>query len=207
MRRILVISVAALFLVACGGKSSAPPQTAGSGAATAAPPAETTPPPAGGTGEDILRVLRDYKVAVCNCKDAACVEAAQKPVLAWAEANAEALKAFEPTKEQEEEVDRIETESSACEEKIIAASGGGGTPAGPPITAAEILAKMAEFKNKVCLCKDKACIEKVQSEMMEWAMQHMESMKTMKPTKAEDEQADKIEGEMDACITKVTGKP
>lgn len=73
--------------------------------------------------------------------------------------------------------------------------GGGG--------ADEILGKMRSFKDKVCACKDKACIEGVEKEMMEWAMKNMDKMKNMKPTKAQDEAADKIEDEMDKCKEKV----
>ena len=75
--------------------------------------------------------------------------------------------------------------------------GGGG--------ADEILGKMKGFKDKVCACKDKACVEGVEKEMMEWAMKNMDKMKNMKPTKAQDEAADKIEDEMDKCKEKLSG--
>jgi hypothetical protein len=78
-----------------------------------------------------------------------------------------------------------------------AGCGGGG--------ADEILGKMRSFKDKMCKCKDKACVEGVEKEMMEWAMKNMEKMKDMKPTKAQEEAADKIDDEMDKCKEKAEG--
>ncbi len=75
--------------------------------------------------------------------------------------------------------------------------GGGG--------ADEILGKMRGFKDKACKCKDKACVEGVEKEMMTWAMANMEKMKNMKPTKAQDEAADKIKDEMEKCKEKASG--
>ena len=77
--------------------------------------------------------------------------------------------------------------------------GGGG--------ADEILGKMRGFKDKVCACKDKACVEGVEKEMMEWAMKNMDKMKNMKPTKAQDEAANKIEDEMDKCKERLEASP
>lgn len=81
---------------------------------------------------------------------------------------------------------------------LAAGCGGGG--------ADEILGKMRGFKDKVCACKDKACVEGVEKEMLEWAMKNMDKMKNLKPTKAQDEAADKIEDEMDKCKAKFEAK-
>ncbi len=80
---------------------------------------------------------------------------------------------------------------------LVAGCGGGG--------ADEMLGKMRGFKDKVCACKDKACVENVEKEMMEWAMKNMDKMKDIKPTKAQDEQADKIQDEMEKCKEKHEG--
>jgi hypothetical protein len=78
-----------------------------------------------------------------------------------------------------------------------AGCGGGG--------ADEILGKMRSFKDKMCKCTDKACVDGVEKEMMEWAVKNMEKMKGMKPTKAQEEAADKIDDEMDKCKEKAEG--
>lgn len=80
---------------------------------------------------------------------------------------------------------------------LVAGCGGGG--------ADEMLGKMRGFKDQICKCTDKACVEKVEKDMMEWAMKNMEKMKDIKPTKAQDEAADKIQDEMEKCKDKATG--
>jgi hypothetical protein len=82
---------------------------------------------------------------------------------------------------------------------LLAASGCGGGGAD------EAIGKLRGFKDKVCACKDKACVDNVEKEMMEWAMKNMEKMKDVKPTKAQDEAADKIQDEMEKCKEKVAG--
>lgn len=78
--------------------------------------------------------------------------------------------------------------------------GGGG--------ADEIIGKMRSFKDKMCKCTDKACVEGVEKEMMEWAMKNMEKMQKIAKTatKAQEEAADKIEDEMDKCKDKAMGE-
>jgi hypothetical protein len=73
--------------------------------------------------------------------------------------------------------------------------------------ADEILAKMREFKDEVCACADAACIEDVEKSMMTWALKNMDKMKNMKPTRAQDEAADRIEEAMDACKERIAPQP
>jgi hypothetical protein len=198
MDRILIAVALVLGVVGCGGTSS-PPQTAGSAA-----PADGSGDAAGtGTaaadgdkGELMIAKMREYKATVCACKDAACVETAQKEIMDWALAHAEDLKDVKPTADQEAEATRLDGEIEACEGKLTggAVAGSGATPS---ITAAEILAKMAEYKDKVCACKDNACVEKIEIEMGEWARANMEAMMALTPTKAEDAEADKIQARHD----------
>jgi hypothetical protein len=204
MDRILIAVALVLGVVGCGGTSS-PPQTAGSAA-----PADGSGDAAGtGTaaadgdkGELMIAKMREYKATVCACKDAACVETAQKEIMDWALAHAEDLKDVKPTADQEAEATRLDGEIEACEGKLTggAVAGSGATPS---ITAAEILAKMAEYKDKVCACKDNACVEKIEIEMGEWARANMEAMMALTPTKAEDAEADTIEAAMTACRDKI----
>jgi len=84
---------------------------------------------------------------------------------------------------------------------LLAGSGCGGGGAD------ELLGKMEGFKNKVCACKDKACVDNVQKEMMEWAMKNMDKYKDTekKATAAQKEKAEKIEDEMEKCVEKASG--
>jgi hypothetical protein len=206
MERIFITVALVLGVVACGGKSS-PPQTAGSadpaggrghaaGTGTAASSAD------GDKGELMIAKMREYKATVCACKDAPCVETAQKEIMDWAVAHAEELKDVKPTAEQDAEAEKLDGEIEACEGKLMGGAVAG-SGASASITAAEILAKMAEYKTKVCLCKDTACVEKIEIEMGEWARANMEAMMALTPTKTEDAEADKIEAEMTACREKI----
>jgi len=82
-------------------------------------------------------------------------------------------------------------------------SGGGKekkTPRSPPEV---VLEKMGELRDKACACKDLPCVEKVEKELVAWATKNMEMMKDMKPTKEQDERAEKLSDEMRACREKV----
>lgn len=67
----------------------------------------------------------------------------------------------------------------------------------------EVLSKMEDFKGQACACKDKACGEKVMKDMSEYMEKWMESNKDFKPSKEQDEKADKIGDEMRDCIEKL----
>jgi hypothetical protein len=114
--------------------------------------------------------LSEVREQACACKDQDCVDRVRAELLI--------------------ERRRFETAYDEAEECMSAIDGAG---------AGSILGAMRGFKDKVCACRDKACVENVEKEMMEWAMKNMDKMKDVKPTKAQDEAADKIEDEMDKC--------
>jgi hypothetical protein len=121
--------------------------------------------------------LEEVREQACACKDQDCVDRVN------AELTIERRR-FEKTLGEAEE----------CLDKVGTGSG-----------ADAILGKMRSFKDKVCACRDKSCVEEVEKEMMEWAMKNMDKMKNTKPTKAQDEAADKIEDEMDKCKERLSG--
>lgn len=94
---------------------------------------------------------------------------------------------------------RVEEHLAAADACLVESGLGG--------PAALILRKMAEFRDQMCGCKDRACVESVEKGMMEWAMKNMEELQKIAKgaTKAEEEQADKIEDEMDVCKTRAEG--
>jgi hypothetical protein len=67
------------------------------------------------------------------------------------------------------------------------------------------LAKMEDFKNQICACKDKECLEKVQKDMTEWMESMSKEMSDKKPTKAQEEKGEKIFKELEECTTKLMG--
>jgi len=69
------------------------------------------------------------------------------------------------------------------------------------------LDKMESFKNEACKCSDKACTDKVMENMMKYMGEAEKSMKDAKPSKAQDERADKIMDEMGKCTEKFEKAP
>lgn len=57
--------------------------------------------------------------------------------------------------------------------------------------AGEAMAKMGEFKDKMCGCKDKACADKVQDEMNKWSAENAKNAGD-KPEKPSDEDMKKM---------------
>src|SRR5687767_13133556 len=57
-------------------------------------------------------------------------------------------------------------------------------------------ARMREYKASVCACQDKACADDAQQALMDWAMKHMEDLKDLKPTDAQNAEADKLQSEI-----------
>jgi len=68
--------------------------------------------------------------------------------------------------------------------------------------AENLLSVMRGYKTQVCACGDKRCVDNVEKQMMEWAMRNMDLFKNMKATQAQEEAAERIEDEMEACKTR-----
>ena len=67
----------------------------------------------------------------------------------------------------------------------------------------EILGKMESTKKAVCACKELACAEKAEADFEKFIMGKMKDAKDFKPSKAQDEKADKLQDEMRACKKKL----
>jgi hypothetical protein len=186
-----------LMMIACGGKST-PPQSTATEPAAAVEPAAPAEPAASDRSEELVAKIGEFKDQVCACADSACLEKAQKDMMEWALANMEEIKGLTPTKAQDEQANKYSAEMDACKARIEASS-----PSADAASADVILEKLRGFKDKTCACKDKACVERTEKEMTDWILANAESMKNIKPTKAQDEQADKLEAEMDACKTRI----
>jgi len=74
--------------------------------------------------------------------------------------------------------------------------------AGCKNSGGEAIAQMTELKNKMCACKDKACIDQVSADMAKWSAEH----RSTAPEKASAEDEKKlaaISNEMTDCMTRV----
>ena len=65
------------------------------------------------------------------------------------------------------------------------------------------LAKLAEFKDQICACKDKACADAVMKGMMEWGEEFEKTHAGLKPTAEQEARADAISSEMTPCMQRL----
>lgn len=80
----------------------------------------------------------------------------------------------------------------------MAACGGG--------AAGEVMKKMKDSKDKVCACKDEACVEAVKKDVEAWVEKNASKLKDFKPSKSQMEALEKIEQEGDKCAEKFEKK-
>ena len=80
----------------------------------------------------------------------------------------------------------------------MAACGGG--------AAGEVMKKMKDSKDKVCACKDEACVEAVKKDVAAWMEKNESKFKDFKPSKSQMEALDKIDEEIDKCEEKFEKK-
>ena len=67
----------------------------------------------------------------------------------------------------------------------------------------QLLAKIEQLKDRMCACQDTACIEQVETDTMDWVMANSDTFEQVKPTPAQDQRADQLSDEMDACKAKL----
>lgn len=72
---------------------------------------------------------------------------------------------------------------------------------------AEAMAKMTDFKNKMCDCKDNACATKVSDEMAKWGKEQTDNNKGEAPKMSEEDQKKfaNISEDMGKCMQKAMG--
>jgi hypothetical protein len=70
--------------------------------------------------------------------------------------------------------------------------------------AGQAIAKMGEFKDKMCACKDKACTEKVTEEMTKWGQEQAKGGdKDAKVSEEDTKKMAAVTEEMTKCMTKI----
>ena len=72
--------------------------------------------------------------------------------------------------------------------------------------AANAMAKMKEFRDEMCKCKDAKCAQDVSDKMTKWGAEQSKNQKEPpKMNEADTAEAQKIGQEMGACMTKAMG--
>jgi len=144
-------------VIACGGSSSAP---------VAPPPATPAPVVAPKPADPIDQALVEmegFRDKMCACRDQPCSDKVEADRKAWGEAMRERFRdsKLQPTDDQDKRGNTAERAYRDCRKKL----------AGPGTSIAEALVKMAEFKDKMCVCKDKGCADGVVDEMTKWSQE------------------------------------
>jgi hypothetical protein len=156
-----------------------------------------------GSGSDpfaaALVEMEGFKTKMCACTDKACADKVQEDIKTWDRLMRSKITA-KPTDAQKVRGQGLENEIKECRKKAETATAGA-AGAGPKIDA--MLVKMGGFKDKVCACKDKPCLEAVDKEMTAWMAEAAKGLADAKPTKDQDEKADKLQADMKACASKI----
>lgn len=125
--------------------------------------------------EPAKATMESVRAEACSCADEACAD-----------------RVMEEIEAQRVQFEKAYVEATTCVQKF------------QPDPGDQIVRKMEEFKDMVCACKDKACVDGVKQAMMEWAMKNIETLKVFKPSKEQEERAQHLDAEMDACEEKIS---
>ena len=68
----------------------------------------------------------------------------------------------------------------------------------------QLLGEMQKTRDQICACKDATCVEFAENALFKLLVARMEGVEDFKPTKAQDERADKLQDEMKACKARLS---
>ena len=159
----------------------------GSGSAAPADPVEAA-----------LVELDVFKVKMCGCPNKACADKLQLEYATW-QRNLRAKLTEKPNKLQEVRGNALEKEMKECRKKAETATPG--APDGISKVDA-FLTTMQSYRDKMCACTTKDCATKMQKETDSWAATAAKDIADAKPTKDQDDKADRLAREMKDCYTK-----
>lgn len=165
-----------------------------------------TPPPISTVfgAAAISAMFTSARDQVCACKDITCAERLKSEFKAKAKEIGLKQEFKKLGQDDQDKLEKVEEEIKACERRLeeggpaIAASG---TPvAGGNDIGARALAKLTVYKDQICACRDKACMDKVSEEMTAWAKAQPDDGMTDDVTK----QATAIGEQIGKCMVRIT---
>jgi hypothetical protein len=175
--------------------------------AKAGTPAEGTPvPPAPTKSAEPVDIaiagLADWKAKMCDCSDKACADKTHEDYKKWENDTLEpmfkGIKESDLPKDKMEKAEKLDDERKACRRSLADAAGSA--------SMAEAMAKMSEFKNMMCSCKDADCAKKVSDEMTRWSQEQAGKMNSPpKMSEADMKKATEIGTAMGECMQKAMG--
>jgi hypothetical protein len=139
---------------------------------------------------------RHYRDVACGCSDESCASAAETSLDDWRSRHKAKL-----SNAQTADVAVLDNQLARC--KSIAAATPSALSNG---SFDDAMAKMEQFKNEMCTCKDTACAQKVSDEMAKWSQQ-MAKGNRMPPRMSDDDvkRATVIGEQMGKCMQKAMG--
>ncbi|MBZ0237782.1 MAG: hypothetical protein K8M05_36040 [Deltaproteobacteria bacterium] len=146
---------------------------------------------------EVLVIMRGFTDEACACADHACVSGVQARMAEWAAPRLPRIQELTPTAEENEAAEALQVRMQGCLARLA--------PPVMPLTGAVVLGQLRGFKDDICACRDKACVAGVQERMLAWAVENLEAMKGLEPTKAEGAEAELIDTELTACIERIDG--
>jgi hypothetical protein len=157
----------------------------------------------GGGGGAITARLRGYKDQMCACKDAACAEKVQADAKAWGKTVETEAKKL--SKEQDQALEEIDEEMTACRRKLLEgdADGDADGDAGGDVSLKEVLAKLESYKAKMCACADLGCAARVQQDMASWYAAAAAKLTAMKTSPEEDQRIEALMEAYGECAEKL----
>ncbi len=166
--------------------------SAGSGSGSSASPADPV--------EAALVEIDVFKVKMCGCPDKACADKLQIEYATW-QRNLRAKLTEKPNKLQEVRGAALEKEMKECRKKAETS-----TPGAPGGTSKidAFLTTMQTYRDKLCACTTKDCATAMQKETDGWAVTAAKDIADAKPTKDQDDKADRLAREMKECYGKAT---
>jgi hypothetical protein len=149
--------------------------------------------------ETALGELDAFKIRMCACTDKACGDKLQTEYAEW-QRNLRTKMIEKPNKLQEVRGNALEKEMKECRKKAETATPGA---AGGTSKVDNFLTQMQGYRDKICACTAKDCAAKLQKELETWLTTAAKDIADAKPTKDQDDKADRLEAEMKSCVTKL----
>jgi hypothetical protein len=134
--------------------------------------------------------MASFRDQMCACTTSACASQVSDEMTKWSQA--QGTKALKMTDEDTRRATAIGVEMGKCMQKTSSAK--------------DAIAKMGEFKDKMCACSDTACAQNVSDEMAKWSQQMAKYPGgSPKMTDEETKRATQIGEDMGRCMQKAMG--
>jgi hypothetical protein len=110
-------------------------------------------------GGSIGAGLRKYRDKMCACKDVKCTEDVSEDMEDWARTMRDEIKSLPG--DERKALDEIDDEMKACRRKLREGD--------EAAEAKDMMAKLEEFRARMCACADRTCAEQIEKDTMDWS--------------------------------------